>query len=51
MQNYIYFIIINNMFVKPTGLTKEQAAYISACLAIGGGGGGGGGRRGEFSHY
>ena len=24
----------NNMFVKPTGLTKEQAAYIPACLAI-----------------
>ena len=38
MQNYVYFIIINNMFVKPTGLTKEQAAYTSACLAIGGGG-------------
>ena len=37
MQNYIYFIIINNMFVKPTGLSKEQAAYISACLPIGGG--------------
>ena len=42
MQNYVYFIIINNMFVKPTGLTKEQAAYTSACLAIAGGGGGGG---------
>ena len=48
MQNYVYFIIINNMFVKPTGLTKEQAAYTSACLAIAGWGGG---RRGEFSHY
>ena len=27
-------IQVNNMFVKPTGLTKEQAAYIPACLAI-----------------
>ena len=26
-------IQVNNMFVKPTGLTKEQAAYIPACLA------------------
>ena len=24
----------NNVFVKPTSLTKEQAAYIPACLAI-----------------
>jgi len=24
----------NNMFVKPSSLTKEQAAYIPACLAI-----------------
>ena len=27
-------IHVTNMFVKPTGLTKEQAAYIPACLAI-----------------
>ena len=27
-------IQVNNMFVRPTGLTKEQAAYIPACLAI-----------------
>ena len=27
-------IQVNNMFVKPTGLTKKQAAYIPACLAI-----------------
>lgn len=27
-------IQVNNMFVKPSSLTKEQAAYIPACLAI-----------------
>ena len=27
-------IQVNNVFLKPTGLTKEQAAYIPACLAI-----------------
>ncbi|XP_078372526.1 mycocerosic acid synthase-like isoform X4 [Oculina patagonica] len=27
-------IQVNNVFVKPTSLTKEQAAYIPACLAI-----------------
>ena len=27
-------IQVNNMFGKPTSLTKEQAAYIPACLAI-----------------
>lgn len=27
-------ICVNNVFVKPTSLTEEQAAYIPACLAI-----------------
>ena len=27
-------ISVNNVFVKPTGLTEEQAAYIPACLSI-----------------
>ncbi len=27
-------IQVNNVFIKPTSLTKEQAAYIPACLAI-----------------
>ena len=27
-------IQVNNMFVKPSSLTKEQATYIPACLAI-----------------
>ena len=27
-------IQFNNVFVKPTGLTKKQAAYIPACLAL-----------------